>query len=227
MPRFNLRPSFFQSSKITTLLQKIAQLTTDETNQIITIFNSIDFLADRKKEKNKFSEGLAEKISAFSPQEAGPLFDNICNVLDDLDKTEFNEDDIKDYIPIEDFSEKDKETIFSLFREIHKSTNYYSWIKVRSYMHSGPEVLQTMDWAVDIRGVFKKHYRYVDENIVDYKPEIENAIPVVILDFAGNNPFEKHIFQVDEENLDKLINDLMAAQKQLLEIKRAWEGKND
>ena len=227
MPRINLRSSFFQSSRLTTLWQKIAQLTTDETNQIITLFNSIDFLADRKKEKNKFSKELAEKISAFSPQETGPIFEHICDVLDDLGKTEFNEDDIEDSAPIEDFSEKDKEAIFSLFREIHKGTNYYSWTKVRSYAHSGPEVLLTTDWAVDIRGVFKTHYRYVDENITDYKPEIENTIPVVILDFVGRSPFEKHTFQVDEEGLDKLINNLMAAQKQLLEIKKAWEGKNE
>ena len=95
-------------------------------------------------------------------------------------------------------------------------------------MRSGHEVLRSMDFSVDIRGVFKKHYRYADEDIVDYKPEIENTLPMVILDFTGsNNPFEKHIFQVDEEDLDRLINDLMAAQKQLLEIKRSWEGKND
>ena len=227
MPRYRFRRSFFEPMNLSALLGKIAQFTADETNHLISIFNSIDFLADQRKEQKKFSEGLAKKTSTISPQEADQLFNVIVDVLEDLSKTEFREDIVEDSLSLESFSEKDKEALFSLLRGIHKSTNFYDMTKIRSYKRTGPDVLQAFDWAVDFRGVFKKHYRYADEDIVNYEPKLEDIVPMVILQFVGSSPFNERTFQVDEEDLDKLINQLLAAQKQLIEMKKTWGGKNE
>jgi len=224
MPRYMLRRKFFHPGS-DILVKKISQLKPDEVSQIITFFSSFDFLADKKTERKKLSESLANQISGITPQEADQIFDLIFDVLENLNREEFDENVVVDSLSIEDFVEENKKTLISLIREIHKGTNYYDMVKISSYKSTGPDILQAFDWAVDFRGVFKKGYKS-DENIVEYEPKIEDLVPMVILEFVGSTPFHISTFQVDEEDLDKLINQLVAAQKQLIEMKKTWEEKN-
>ena len=224
MPRYMLRRKFFHPGS-DILVKKIAQFKSDDVSQIITFFSSFDFLVDKKTERKKLSESLANQISDITPQEADQVFDLIVDVLENLNREEFDENVVVDSLSIEDFVEENKKTLISLMREIHKGTNYYDMVKIRSYKSTGPDELQAFDWAVDFRAVFKKGYKS-DEKIVEYEPKIEDLIPMVILEFVGSIPFHISSFQIDEKDLDKLINQLLAAQKQLIAMKKVWEEKN-
>lgn len=222
------RPSLTITAKAArNILAKLIELESKEIDEITQLFSAIDFLSEEsEQQKTSFAEKVGEQIDEFSSDDAKLLYSVICATIDDLDQEGFSLDDLVDSLPKLDFSDEKLNKLSKFFTDIHKKTNYYSQQKERSYQNIGPNRLINLSWAVDLRGIFQKQFDYDSTDSVNYDPKIESIIPMVLLECSLQNPFNEVIMQLSEEDLNKLINNLLAAQKQLIELKRAVEVKN-
>jgi hypothetical protein len=75
--------------------------------------------------------------------------------------------------------------------------------------------LARMEHFCAIRARFDKQFRYSEESIESYDPKIADHHPVVVVNFELDAPRKSLVFQLDEERLDRLISDLIAAQREL------------
>ncbi len=83
--------------------------------------------------------------------------------------------------------------------------------------------LKDMEHVCAIRARFSESFSYAKDNIEDYNPKISDYHPVVLITLALSGDSEDSTFQLDQDKLDNLIADLIAAQKELRVLTDTWQ----
>jgi hypothetical protein len=96
------------------------------------------------------------------------------------------------------------------------SDDYY--VKRRAIQEFNRRALPTIhgfEHFCAMRTRFDKEFKYNEDSIENYNPTPVDYYPVVVFRFHGDTSDEILPFQLDQEHLDKLISELIAAQRQL------------
>lgn len=99
---------------------------------------------------------------------------------------------------------------------------FFGHRRLESYKARANVYYRHLTYACDLRARFKQDYDYDVTPVEDYKPELIDLVPLATLKFfleSRDNPV-KFSFQADEEDLNEIISNLLAAQKELDEIKQ-------
>ena len=118
--------------------------------------------------------------------------------------------------------EKKKNIISTIFEKVHYWKAFYENKRLRRYKTKANSFLLAFTYLCDLRGRFKQDYEYDSTKIEEFKPELVDLVPILTLSFKVCDGANEHkcIFQVDEEELDEIIANLLAAQKELKLLKQ-------
>jgi|SRR5208283_3979548 len=72
-----------------------------------------------------------------------------------------------------------------------------------------------VEYVCTIRTRFDKDFRYNEDNIESYNPKVVDRHAALVLKIELDDPRRSISFQLDQERLDRLISELIAAQRQL------------
>jgi hypothetical protein len=86
---------------------------------------------------------------------------------------------------------------------------------IEAFKRSVLPYLDDLQYFCAVRARFDKKFDYWDDKIEGYAPQIVDDHPVVVVKAELRNSARSIVFQLDEERLDRLISELIAAQKQL------------
>jgi hypothetical protein len=94
------------------------------------------------------------------------------------------------------------------------SLSYIELFKIDEAKNEGLPFLDRTSTSVILKPVFEKRFSFGDVDIKDYKPNRIKKTPCAIIEFR--NTYKKYYsFQVDNYQLEKLINELIALQIEL------------
>jgi len=77
-----------------------------------------------------------------------------------------------------------------------------------------------------MRTRFDKKFIYLEDDIENYKPNVVDNHPVVVVNVNLYGSSKNLTFQMDQERLDRLISELIAAQRQLKILVDGWPASN-
>lgn len=194
-------------------------LNDDVLNKIIGILNDAEYPA--KKRTQDELRPLYKKI--LSTEESAALdtlmggFGFFLQISDDYDELETSVKQL--CLKLDD---KKKNIISIMFERVHSWKTFYDNKRLRRYKTKANSFLLNFTYLCDLRGRFKQDYDYDLTSIEEFKPELVDMIPMLTLSFKVCDGANEHkcIFQVDEEELDEIIADLLAAQKELKLLKQ-------
>jgi len=106
---------------------------------------------------------------------------------------------------------------------------YFEQKRLEQYKRRGNIYFLNVSHACDLRGRFDRDYdynSYESTSIEGYEPKILDLIPIVTLNFTFSGRAEPKVlsFQSDEDDLDKIISTLLAAQKEMKILKHHTKG---
>ena len=194
-------------------------LSDDKLNEIINILNNVEYPAKKRSRDELyplFEEVLnTEENSAFDSLMSGLSI--LLRVTDDYDELESS---IKQLCLKVD--EKKKNIISTVFEKVNYWKAFYEDERLGQYKTKANSFLLGFTYLCDLRGRFKQDYDYHSTSIEEFKPELVDLIPILTMSFKVCDGVNDHkcIFQVNEEELNEIISDLLAAQKELKLIKK-------
>jgi hypothetical protein len=198
-------PSLTTRGALTTLLS----LDTSVQSKIRNAIGEVGWPFNRKKLTNQ-AQRLHDELKVV---DADTLF-NIMDALTDLVGIPDNElssilaDIFKDTgIPFAGLE--------SLIREMASDPAYTKQRAIEEFKHQALPFLRGLEHFCAIRTRFDKPFLYNEDNIESYNPKVVDHHPVVVLRIGLDDHTKNFSFQLDQEGLDKLISELIAAQKQL------------
>lgn len=201
--------------------ESLDALKDDILNKIIDILNNAEYPAKKRKQDELnplFEEVLdADETVAFDSLMSG--FSFLLHINDDYDELETSVKQICLKLKVD---ERKKNIISTIFEKINSWEAFYETRRLGRYKTKANSFLLNFNYLCDLRGRFKQDYDYDSTSIEEFKPELVDLIPILTLSFKicdGAND-QKCIFQVNEEELDEIISELLAAQKELKLIKQ-------
>jgi len=137
-------------------------------------------------------------------------------------------DAITDFIPIPDdfrrefLAEVAKETpiplsdLQSLVSEISSDQYIIKQKAIEEFKGLAIPRLSGIEYFCAMRTRFDKEFKYFEDKIEDYDPKVVDHHPVVVVRAETREVDSQSLtFQLDEEGLNKLISELIAAQREL------------
>jgi hypothetical protein len=122
---------------------------------------------------------------------------------------------------------KDTETPYSVLessiREISSDERFNKERAIQDFKKQALPSLRPLEHFCAIRARFDKKFRYSEDNIESYDPNVVDYHAVVVVKATPEDNASKGLtFQMDEERLDRLISELIAAQRQLKILVDGW-----
>ena len=103
----------------------------------------------------------------------------------------------------------------SAVHEISSDSGLSEQRAIEEFKHLALPALGHIEHFCAIRARFDKQFRYSEDNIESYDPRVIDHHAVVVLKAELQGSSKSLMFQMDQERLDKLISQLIAAQRQL------------
>jgi hypothetical protein len=161
---------------------------------------------------------IRKKAEAFCKQ-VGDLDNDTCygviDVFTDLmgAPQDFAEDILKEWFS---GATKKVDSVLSLVKETRDSPVLASKRDIAKFKQLAIPEIGKVEHLCTVRARFEKQFRYSEGKIEDYDPRILDYHPMLILSLSASGDSERQFrFQFDQSSLDKLITELIAAQKEL------------
>jgi hypothetical protein len=184
-----------------------------EFNQLTDFLNKAEFPL-KKVEDDETISSISKKLKV-STEIIESLIEFLLFIFDRSDTID---DLIKFFSRIEDTSVKNK--YLDLISSLTYLQPYFDKKRLDVYKIRANTSFQDVTYACDLRARFKEDYNYNEISIENYEPEILDVVPLITIQFTiGDSEGDRNIwFQADEQDLDKIISSLLAAQKELKKL---------
>lgn len=170
-----------------------------------------------KAEREKICSELAKKFN-IPEFKVNYIFRFSYFIINQLEDNKIFYETLKHDIKKEEsLDDASKKKLVNYFNNLMDSKEYFLRKMISEYKTKGLTFIEDISFACDLRARFESEFIYEKENIENYIPKLHDFIPVMILRFELNDGEDTKIvsFQIDENNLNKLIAVLLAGQKQL------------
>lgn len=212
--------SFFRGFPGDDLLNKevISFLDQNIAEKLSNILNESEFPI-KSPDKKEFSHLLSGSFDKDIVDKITDLISQIYFMLrisDDYNEFKTIEEDTLSSLP-----DKEKTTLSTFINSLKHIEIYYENRRLERYKNRAINYYRDMSYSCSLTGRFKKDYDYKKIQIENYKPEIIDTFAMVSLHFvAGDRQKDNDfMFSVNEDELDKIISILLAAQKELKILK--------
>lgn len=128
-----------------------------------------------------------------------------------------------------DAEDKDKQAVFmKMAKSIQsESTSFHDMFTRRRYAAGVLPMLESFSHSVELRAIQERKYKWGD-NIDKYKPSTIGTVPIVSIniftDVSQNNRF---YFQIKEDDIELLIDELRAAKIEIDLLNQYLKGKDN
>lgn len=151
----------------------------------------------------------AFSITSFIVAQLGEHGDNVADFVSDLRDIDFLKDEsqyeiLKEYLGV---------------LEPHIKRLHLDDRRRRTQAAGAPQLDRT-SIAVSIKPVFSKPFRYGEQEVLEYTPEIVDCTPVVQVELERSDTRQTFAFQLNEDGLNHFVADLLAAQAQFEAAKK-------
>ena len=103
----------------------------------------------------------------------------------------------------------------SLITELSSAKRFTDQRDIEEFKRLAVPTLRPIEYFCAMRSRYDKQFSYFDDNIESYNPSVVDRHPVIIVKLEAMGSSDELIFQLDQEQLDRLISELIAAQRQL------------
>ncbi len=132
---------------------------------------------------------------------------------------EFNdapEDLLEDAVSLKILTKTSPELLAFLKRLAVRSKEYYLLSRTLFVAKGGIPNLRSQTMTVAVKPVYDKDFKYGTDDITKYAPSLVSSAIVAHISLAKGDCPQEFSFQVTKNSLDKLINSLLALQKQMI-----------
>jgi hypothetical protein len=110
----------------------------------------------------------------------------------------------------------------SAVKEIASDSKFVEQRAIEEFKRSTLPYVLRIEHFCAMRARFDKQFSYRGSEIESYNPKIVDYHPIVVFSIDVQTQKESFEFQADQEGLDKLISEMIAAQRQLKLLVDAW-----
>jgi len=103
----------------------------------------------------------------------------------------------------------------SILKEIASDPAYVRQRAINEFTNQALPSIRAIQHFCATRMRFDKEFNYNEDTIESYDPKVVDRHPVVVFQVLLDDREKPFSFQADQERLDRLINELIAAQRQL------------
>lgn len=199
----------------------------DKVQNLIQFLNNSQFPVKMRKHSELLP--ALEKLLALPGKKEKRALDDFfgflkafLNMSDDSEEFKSNMERV---IYATDYDDKVKDRAVQFIQSLNFAEEYIADRRLENYTKRANSYLSGLSYACELRGRFRQNYDYDSIPIEQYKPELVDVVPVITvsLDLRGLN-VEDCWFQADEEKLNEMIATLLAAQKELKQLKESVRG---
>lgn len=204
-------------------LKTLAELPSETVSEIVSFFASADSIPTYTL---PLAENIANKTSSTTPHILDALSitntllshyedggDSISDFMDDLRSLSLLNKD-EDYKSIQQFLE----AVIPYVKKIHRFS------KIRETESAAANELRAITTSIAIKPIFDKEFEYGKDKITEFDSNILDYTNVVQMEFHFTGEPDSIVFQANEEILDILISQLLAAQLNIKKTKLAIEA---
>ena len=188
-------------------------------NELFKWFNSQDSLPEIRKELTiQFVDKTDELPETINNVFA--WFYQFIKILDDPDNelTQFLSDLKNDYPDLI----KNEKKLLDRSKKVEEIAKKYSiFIKVDEALSSGSNRLMSASTSVILKPIIKKRFKWLEDEIKDYKPEILKYEPAITIRLTNINE-DSFQFEMNSTVFDSLLNDLIALKLELDAVQK-WQ----
>lgn len=213
-------PSLFRKFSATDLFDEIPQnIDANILKKAAQILNEHKYPLE-KRTITETSNILEENFSSETVKEIMALLKPIpmlCRISDDYEELK---EMIAEFTKSVE-NEKLKNDFQMFYDSLAHLKKYYSHKRLEGFKTRANCYYQSMEYTCNLRGRFSKDFNNKSSSIENYIPEIHDIIPMISLCFNTSNGEDSSnfIFDVEEKELDEVILNLMAAQKDIKALK--------
>ena len=115
-----------------------------------------------------------------------------------------------------------RKQVKKFFESLKHLDDYFSHRRLNRLKKRANRYFRNIEYSCALQGRFKQDYIYKKMPIEDYTPDFHDVVPMVSISFetSDGETESNYIFQVDEDELDEIIANLIAAQKELKLLKQ-------
>lgn len=114
----------------------------------------------------------------------------------------------------------------SIVQELSSGREYLRLREIEEFKSLAVPRLGQVEYFCAMRTRFDKKFIYLEDDIENYKPNVVDNHPVVVVNVNLYGSSKNLTFQMDQERLDRLISELIAAQRQLKILVDGWPASN-
>lgn len=194
----------------------------DQIKTLIKILNESKFPLENRGREQLHS--LIEKVIALSERAPvdnffGAFLLQILHYSDDYE--EFKRLFVQ---PIQEYDAKEeiKKRAIDLINSLNYIEEFFKRKRLESYKQRANIFFSSISFTCDLRARFKTDYKYDSISIDEYSPEIVDLVPLATIEFVLGGEFQplRFSFQADDKELDEIISNLLAAQKDLRKLNK-------
>ncbi len=196
-------------------VEQLESITEEEIDDITAACNEARFPIENKSPQDLFPF-LRQRLSEQSVDHSETLVDFVLFNLQFAENYEEFKKNTKN--GIETLDSKHAARVVAKFLEsLTLLPDYFEHRRLNSYKTRANNYYMGMEYTCNLRGRFSSDYNYRTTQIEQYKPSVKDVVPMVALAFNLSDSHDRTtcMFDVEEKELDEIIANLLAAQKEL------------
>jgi hypothetical protein len=202
------------------------ELEKSQIEKLLHLLNEIGFPL-KNQGKEELLGAIKERLGISENWDMIDFFGTILFLLKNSDdKNEFfsmteailNSTDVDENIQID---------VIGFLKSLINLDEYFEAERLKSYYTRANSYYTDLTYACELIGRFKKDFDYSKDKIENYSPELYDAVPIISLKikYSTKTGSQALFIQADEDDLDRIITRLLAAQKELKHLKSIWSDK--